>query len=185
MKEEVTKPYGDIYFEKNLPKNCGGCPFQYDGISCEALEYDYCPEELGRCLDSNYGTAAYDDAIFDRRYSKCPLQTTQSLKQQVREEVVEEIKKQLFNHFKVKNIEEYEKLSLIDALFTADTVIEILDTILKSMEGKKMEKAICNECGRLVEIEDGEEWGYCPFCENDQVELNKEPKEILNESNND
>ena len=95
MEERVTKPYGDIYFEKNLPKNCGGCPFQYDGISCEALEYDYCPEELGRCLDSKYGTAAYDDAIFDRRYSKCPLQTTQFLKQQVREEVVEEIKAEL------------------------------------------------------------------------------------------
>ena len=91
MKEEVSKPYGNIYFEKNLPKNCGGCPFQYDGISCEALDYGFCPEELGRCLDSKYGTAAYDDAIFDRRYSKCPLETTQSLKQQVREEVVDEI----------------------------------------------------------------------------------------------
>lgn len=42
-----------------------------------------------------------------------------------------------------------------------------------------MEKVICSECGSLVEIEDGEEWGYCPFCENDQVELNKEPKEML------
>ena len=92
MKEEVSKPYGNIYFEKNLPKNCGGCPFQYDGISCEALDYGFCPEELGRCLDSKYGTAAYDDAIFDRRYSKCPLETTQSLKQQVREEVVDEIR---------------------------------------------------------------------------------------------
>ena len=95
MKEEVSKPYGNIYFEKNLPKNCGGCPFQYDGISCEALDYGFCPEELGRCLDSKYGTAAYDDAIFDRRYIKCPLATTQSLKQQVREEVVDEIRKQL------------------------------------------------------------------------------------------
>lgn len=103
MKEEVSKPYGNIYFEKNLPKNCGGCPFQYDGISCEALDYGFCPEELGRCLDSKYGTAAYDDAIFDRRYSKCPLATTQSLKQQVREEVVEEIKEKfndtLKHHF--------------------------------------------------------------------------------------
>lgn len=63
------------------------------------------------------------------------IETTQSLKQQVREEVVEEIKQQIFNHFKVKNIEEYEKLSLIDSLFTADTVIEILDTILKKYGG--------------------------------------------------
>lgn len=50
--------------------------------------------------------------------------------------IVEEIKLQLFNHFKVKNIEEYEKLPLIDSLFTADTVIEILDTILKKFGGR-------------------------------------------------
>lgn len=42
-----------------------------------------------------------------------------------------------------------------------------------------MTKVICNECGRLVEIEDCEEWGYCPFCENDQVELKRKAKEIL------
>ena len=52
MEEIVTKPYGDIYFEKNLPKNCGGCPFQYDGISCDALEYDYCPDHN---LERKYG----------------------------------------------------------------------------------------------------------------------------------
>ena len=54
------------------------------------------------------------------------------LKQQLHDlpkKIVEEIKQQIFNHFKVKNIEEYEKLPLIDSLFTADTVIEILDTI--------------------------------------------------------
>ena len=115
MEERVTKPYGDIYFEKNLPKNCGGCPFQYDGISCEALEYDYFPEELGRCLDSKYGTAAYDDAIFDRRYSKCPLETTQSLKQQVRAEVVEEIEEfanSIFARYKNRELDDvaYGKL---------------------------------------------------------------------------
>lgn len=36
-----------------------------------------------------------------------------------------------------------------------------------------MSKAICSECGSSVEIADGEEWGYCPMCENDQVELKK------------
>ena len=63
----------------------------------------------------------------------------QQLKQQLHDlpkKIVEEIKLQLFNHFKVKNIEEYEKLPLIDSLFTADTVIEILDTILKKFGGK-------------------------------------------------
>lgn len=53
---------------------------------------------------------------------------------QVREEVCEKIKKQIFNHFNVKNMEEYENLSLIDSLFTADAVIEMLDTILKEYQ---------------------------------------------------
>ena len=63
----------------------------------------------------------------------------QQLKQQLHylpKKIVEDIKKQLFNHFKVKNIEEYEKLPLIDSLFTADTVIEILDTILEKYGDK-------------------------------------------------
>ena len=49
-------------------------------------------------------------------------------------EIVENIKKQIFNHFNVKNMEEYENLSLIDSLFTADAVIEMLDTILKEYQ---------------------------------------------------
>ena len=75
---------------------------------------------------------------------KLPMENAQ-LKQQLHDlpkKIVEEIKLQLFNHFKVKNIEEYEKLPLIDSLFTADTVIEILDTILKSMEGKMSKEKI-------------------------------------------
>lgn len=66
------------------------------------------------------------------------------LKQQLNDlpkKIVEEIKQQIFNHFKVKNIEEYEKLSLIDSLFTADTVIEILDTILKKYGGEENGKS--------------------------------------------
>ena len=49
-------------------------------------------------------------------------------------EIMEKIKKQIFNHFNVKNMEEYENLSLIDSLFTADAVIEMLDTILKEYQ---------------------------------------------------
>lgn len=67
------------------------------------------------------------------------FEENQQLKQQLYDlpkKIVEEIKLQLFNHFKVKNIEEYEKLPLIDSLFTADTVIEILDTILKKYGGE-------------------------------------------------
>ena len=68
MKGKVTKPYGNIYFEKNLPKNCEECPFQYDNIACTALEYDKypnkTPEELIDCLMGENN---------DRRYSGCPL----------------------------------------------------------------------------------------------------------------
>lgn len=59
------------------------------------------------------------------------------LKQQLKSqpaEIVEKIKEQIFNHFNVKNIEECERLSLLDALFTADAVVEILDTILKEYQ---------------------------------------------------
>jgi hypothetical protein len=72
MTERTKKPYGNIYFEKNLPKNCGECPFNYDSISCMALDYDDRPDELERCLDSMYGNTV-PSAICNRRYSKCPL----------------------------------------------------------------------------------------------------------------
>ncbi len=49
-------------------------------------------------------------------------------------EIVEKIRKQIFNLFNVKNMEEYERLSLFDSLFTADAVTEILDTILKEYQ---------------------------------------------------
>ena len=64
-------------------------------------------------------------------------QQIDNLRQQLKTqpaEIVEKIKKQIFNHFNVKNMEEYENLSLIDSLFTADAVIEMLDTILKEYQ---------------------------------------------------
>ena len=51
-------------------------------------------------------------------------------------EIVEKIKEQIFNYFDVKNMEEYESLSLIDSVFTADAVIDMLDTILKKYGGE-------------------------------------------------
>lgn len=36
-----------------------------------------------------------------------------------------------------------------------------------------MAVAICSECGCLIEYIEGEEWAYCPICENDQVEIEK------------
>ena len=68
--------------------------------------------------------------------SKSPIivESLTDYTKQVRKEVCEKIKKQIFNHFNVKNMEEYENLSLIDSLFTADAVIEMLDTILKEYQ---------------------------------------------------
>jgi predicted RNase H-like nuclease (RuvC/YqgF family) len=34
----------------------------------------------------------------------------------------------------------------------------------------------CDKCGKYFDVEEHEEWGYCPFCENDNVEVGKEEK---------
>lgn len=36
-----------------------------------------------------------------------------------------------------------------------------------------MKQVECNKCGRYFDVEDNAEWGYCPFCENDNVEVPK------------
>lgn len=69
----------------------------------------------------------------ERQFATHIAELQQELKSQPAE-IVEKIKKQIFNHFNVKNMEEYENLSLIDSLFTADAVIEMLDTILKEYQ---------------------------------------------------
>lgn len=69
----------------------------------------------------------------ERKYDEKIDTLEQKLKSQPAE-IMEKIKEQIFNHFNVKNIEEYERLSLPNALFTADAVAEILDTILKDYQ---------------------------------------------------
>lgn len=42
--------------------------------------------------------------------------------------------------------------------------------------------AVCSACGSPVEYDDGDEFAYCPMCENDQVEIRRrtyKPKTIL------
>ena len=39
-------------------------------------------------------------------------------------------------------------------------------------------KVQCDNCGYIFDCEDDQEFGYCPCCENDQVEVN--PVEQLN-----
>ena len=69
----------------------------------------------------------------ERKYDEKIDTLEQKLKSQP-VEIMEKIKEQIFNHFNVKNIEEYERLSLPNALFTADAVAEILDAILKEYQ---------------------------------------------------
>lgn len=70
-----------IYVDGELPKNCGDCKYGY-------------------FYDCQYCTLRPDLMRKDEWCEKeqhCPLETTQSLKQQVREEVVEEIREKLKN----------------------------------------------------------------------------------------
>ena len=99
-----------VYVEK-LPKECYCCVFNIEDVG---------------------GIGGY--CIFGGGKKDCPLIPLADYTKQVRKEVCEKIKKQIFNHFNVKNMEEYENLSLIDSLFTADAVIEMLDTILKEYQ---------------------------------------------------
>lgn len=64
-----------IYIDGELPKSCAECKIL--GV------FDWC-NYLKDCVS--------DEIKNNKRHILCPLTTTQSLKQQVREEVVEEIK---------------------------------------------------------------------------------------------
>ena len=113
------------YFVDEMPRDCASCKHYHmncaDGYSCSKLRKEIHPN--------------FSEGI-GYRHQDCPLQSLTDYTKQVRKEVCEKIKKQIFNHFNVKNMEDYENLSLIDGLFTADAVIEMLDTILKEYREK-------------------------------------------------
>ena len=90
------------------------------------------PKHFGICNKCYYEMFKSGDAIIRSLTNKI-TELQKQLKTQPAE-IVEKIKKQIFNHFNVKNMEEYENLSLIDSLFTADVVIDMLDTILKEYQ---------------------------------------------------
>ena len=111
------------YFVDEMPRDCASCKHYHmncaDGYSCSKLRKEIHPN--------------FSEGI-GYRHQDCPLQSLADYTKQVIKEVCEKIKKQIFNHFNVKNMEENENLSLIDGLFTADAVIEMLDTILKEYQ---------------------------------------------------
>ena len=75
-----------IYVDK-LPKNCTECPLHRSGGLKLQKGARYIDAET--CVLGEF----YKFQEIDNEIDTCPLETTQSLKQQVREEVVEEIKK--------------------------------------------------------------------------------------------
>ena len=87
-----------------------------------------------------YNDPRYDVVVDSRmleQHLKEKDQQIAELKKQLKSqtaEIVEKIKEQIFNYFDVKNMEEYESLPLIDSVFTADAVIDMLDTILKEYQ---------------------------------------------------
>ena len=115
-------------FVDEMPKDCLDCHF------CQDIKVNAGMDRLLFCK-ANKGKAIKNiEKSFDKCIVKNEFQSLTDYTKQVRNEVCEKIKKQIFNHFNVKNMEEYENLSLIDSLFTADAVIEMLDTILKEYQ---------------------------------------------------
>ena len=111
------------YFVDEMPRDCASCKHYHmncaDGYSCSKLRKEIHPN--------------FSEGI-GYRHQDCPLQSLADYTKQVRKEVCEKIKKQIFNHFNVKNMEEYESLSMLDSLFTADAVTDMLDAILKDYQ---------------------------------------------------
>ena len=116
-----------VYVDE-LPKDCIDCPF------CQDIKVNAGMDRLLFCK-ANKGKAIKNiEKSFDKCIVKNEFQSLTDYTKQVRKEVCEKIKKQIFNHFNVKNMEEYENLSLIDSLFTADAVTDMLDDILKEYQ---------------------------------------------------
>ena len=104
-------------YVSELPKSCEKCKF-----------YEYEIEHNGEWgIEKHRHICKINGSLIQ---GICPLQSLSDYTKQVRKEVCESIKEQVLKHFNVKSEEEYEKsLSLLDALFTADVVFEILDQI--------------------------------------------------------
>ena len=90
-------------------------------------------EETYPAYKREHKRRAYLENIEVPRLKKENLQLKKQLNSQPAE-IVEKIRKQIFNHFDVNNMEEYESLSLLDSLFTADAVTDMLDDILKEYQ---------------------------------------------------
>lgn len=98
-----------VYIDGELPKNCDDC-------------------ELGYFYDCQYCSLRPDldrEDIWVEKEKHCPLLSIESLKQQVREEVVEEIRKQLKNMDFLANDTEFGER------FSCYSKYKVLDILLK------------------------------------------------------
>ena len=108
----------------------------YDKLQTLLVEKDQRIEELQKQLEEKDRLLQYGMTEIKKLHKRINdiVKRDEKLFKSQPAEIVDKIKKQIFNHFNVKNIEEYERLSLPNALFTADAVAEILDTILKEYQ---------------------------------------------------
>lgn len=86
--------------------------------------------DIGRKIATYHDGTNTQQGLYIYGKDKIIIQPLADYTKQVRKEVCEDIKKKVLEYFNVKNEEEYENsLSLLDALFTADVVFEILEKI--------------------------------------------------------
>ena len=131
--EMCEKIFGDRYKWDEHKQEC--TLFTRSDMWDKLVEQQQQIAELQKQLEEKekYTYTGKEVGEIERKYDEKIDTLEQQLKSQPAE-IMEKIKEQIFNHFNVKNIEEYERLPLLNALFTADAVAEILDTILKEYQ---------------------------------------------------
>ena len=106
-------------YVSELPKNCEECPLHRSGMLKLQKGARYIDAET--CVLGNF----YKFQEMDDEIDTCPLAITQSLKQQARTEVVEEIRKQLKDMDFLANDTEFGER------FSCYSKYKVLDILLK------------------------------------------------------
>ena len=110
-------------FVDELPKNCDECPLHRSGRLKLQKGARYIDAET--CVLGNL----YKSQEIDNEIDTCPLETTQSLKQQVREKVCEEVYKKCEPLFRLVN--NYDNGDVIER----NELVDILEQIQGKANG--------------------------------------------------
>ena len=134
--EKLEQLKEELIEKKDLERALSACNRQNDEFADMIKKLVSEKEELKKQLEEKEKLLQYGMTEIKKLHKRINdiVKRDEKLFKSQPAEIVEKIKKQIFNHFNVKNMEEYENLSLIDSLFTADAVIEMLDTILKEYQ---------------------------------------------------